>query len=84
MTQQRLNIAQPIVEADGTASQPFSEWARMVSNNLPIIGTGSPEGVVEAPQYSLFIDEAVPLTPVTYRKMLPLLSGDRRNGWAIV
>ena len=84
MTQQRLNVAQPVVEADGTMSRPFSEWASLVSNNLPIIGTGTPEGVVEAPQYSVFIDEAVPLTPVTYRKMLPLIGSDRTKGWAIV
>ena len=81
---QRLNIGQPIVKQDGTMSDPFSLWASMVSNNLPIVGTGSPEGVVEAPQYSLYIDEAVPLVPVQYRKMLPEISSDRKNGWAVI
>lgn len=83
-TPQRLNSAQPLIEADGTPSQVFRTWALQVSNSTPIVGTGTPEGVVEAPQYSLFIDEAVPLTPVQYRKMLPLIGSDRTKGWAVV
>ncbi len=84
MFQQKLNRAQPIVLHDGTMEQFFSSWALLVSNNLPIVGTGTPEGVVEAPQYTLFIDEAVPLTPVQYRKMLAEIGGDRSKGWAVV
>ncbi len=80
--QQKLNSSHPIVEADLTASQLFRSWALIVSNNLPIVGSGSPEGSVEAPQYSLYIDESVPLTPVQYRKMLPDVGGDRSKGWA--
>jgi hypothetical protein len=78
----RLNALQPIVEPDGTMTQHFRTWALAVSNNLPIVGTGTPEGVIEAPQYSLYIDETVPLTPVQYRKMLPEIGGDRTTGWA--
>jgi len=79
---QQLNSTQPITEADGTISQVFRTWALQVSNSLPLIGIGTPEGVVTAPQYSLYIDEAVPLTPVQYRKMLPDVTGDRSKGWA--
>jgi len=80
--QQKLNSAQPLVEQDRTATQLFRSWALLVSNALPLVGAGSPEGVTEAPQYSLYIDEAVPLTPVQYRKMLPEVGGDRAKGWA--
>ena len=80
----KLNAAQPIIMADGTMSQVFRTWALQVTNLLPTVGTGSPEGVLEAPQYSLYIDEAVPLTPVEYRKMLPEVSGDRSKGWAAI
>ena len=79
---QQLNSAQPITEPDGTITQVFRSWSLQVSNSLPIIGIGSPEGVVTAPQYSLYIDETVPLTPVQYRKMLPEVTGDRSKGWA--
>lgn len=83
-TPQKLNSTQPIVESDATPLQAFRTWALQVSNNIPFVSTGTPEGVVEAPQYSLFIDEAVPLTPVQYRKMLPEIGGDRTKGWAVV
>lgn len=79
---QRLNAANAIIEEDRTPSQVFRAWAGGVSNSLPIVGTGSPEGVVDTAQYSLYIDEAVPLTPVQYRKMLPEVAGDRSKGWA--
>ena len=80
----KINSAQPITEDDGTMSQLFRSWMIQVSNNIPIVGTGTPEGVIEAPQYSLYIDEAVPLTPVQYRKMLPSVTNDRSKGWAVV
>jgi hypothetical protein len=49
---------------------------------MPIIGTGSPEGIVSAAQYSLYIDETTPLSPVQYRKMLSEVAGNRLKGWA--
>lgn len=79
-----INSAQPIVDDDGTMSQVFRTWSIAVANNLPLIGTGTPEGAITAPQYSLYIDEAVPLTPVQYRKMLPDVAGDRSKGWAVL
>jgi hypothetical protein len=79
-----INSAQPIVEDDGTMSQLFRAWLLQVSNNIPIVNTGSPEGVIEAPQYSLYIDEAIPTVPVQYRKMLPEIGGDRSKGWVVV
>ena len=79
-----LNSTQPIVESDGTISQIFRTWAGQVTNSLPIVGSGTPEGVRAAPQYSLYIDEAVPLTPLQYRKMLPEIGGDRTKGWALI
>ena len=80
----RLEVSQPIVGENGTMSQAFRTWALQVTRAIPIVGTGTPEGVIEAPQYSLYIDEAVPLTPVQYRKMLPEVGGDRKKGWAPV
>ena len=79
-----LNANQPITDPDGTMSQVFRSWAVLMSNQMPIVNTGTPEGAIEAPQYSLYIDEAVPLTPVQYRKMLPEVAGDRAQGWAVI
>jgi len=83
VTQPTLNVAQPIVEDNGTMGQAFTEWTIQVSDNLRLVGTGTPEGVVEAPQYSMFIDETVPLIPVMYLKMLPSIGGDITKGWAL-
>jgi hypothetical protein len=81
---QKLNSFQTIVEADGTSSQVFRTWSLQVSNNIPIVSTGTPEGNVEAPQYSLYIDETTPTSPVQYRKMLSDIAGDRKKGWVQV
>ena len=81
-TPQKLNAAQPIIEEDGTMSQVFRSWAIAVTNAMPMVGTGSPEGLIEALQYSLYIDETIPLAPVQYRKMLPEIAGNRKLGWA--
>jgi hypothetical protein len=76
-----INSAQPIVEQDSTMSQVFRTWLLQVSKTIPIVGTGSPEGVVEAPQYSIFIDETTPAVPIEYIKMIPEIAGDRSSGW---
>jgi len=65
-------------------SQAFRTWALEVSNSLPIIGTGSPEGVVDAPQYSLYLDDAGGPGAVQYRKMQPDIAGDTKKGWIAV
>lgn len=80
----KLDSSNRIVNDDGTITQVFRTWALQVSNNIPIVATGSPEGVVEAPQYSLYIDETTPATPVQYRKMSPEIGGDRTKGWAVI
>lgn len=82
--QLKLSVTQAITDDDGLPEQTFREWVLRVANNMVIVGTGTPEGVIEAAQYTLYVDEAVPLTPVTYRKMLPEVTGDRSKGWATV
>lgn len=84
MTGPRLNVAQPIVEPDGTMAQPFRQFTQDASLSIPIVGTGSPEGVVEARQYSLYINSAGTTGSIEYRKMLPDIGGDITQGWVAV
>ncbi len=84
MTFARLNVAQPIVEADGTMAQPFRQFTQEASLSIPIIGVGSPEGVVEARQYSLYINSAGSTGSIEYRKMQPSIAGDTSQGWIAV
>lgn len=72
---------QPMLAGDGTPSRPWQEWEQKVSKSVPIVGTGSPEGVVEALQYQEYIDETDTSAPVIYRKMLTNIGGDRSKGW---
>ena len=80
----KLNVAQPVVEGDGTMAQAFRQFTQEAALSIPIIGTGSPEGVVEARQYSLYIDETGSTGALQYRKMQPSIAGDRTRGWVAV
>lgn len=84
MTSPRLNAAQPIVEPDGTMAQPFRQFTQDASLSIPIVGTGSPEGVVTARQYSLYIDSTGISGAIEYRKMQPDIGGDVTQGWVAV
>jgi len=84
VTSPRLNVAQPIVESDGTMAQPFRQFTQDASLSIPIVGSGSPEGVVEARQYSLYIDSSGSTGSIEYRKMLPDIGGDTKQGWVAV
>jgi len=75
------NVLQPLLEKDLTAAQHHRQWLNEISRYAPIVGDGSPEGVVEAPQYSVYIDESAPSLPIVYRKMLASVGSDRAQGW---
>lgn len=80
----QLNAKQPIVEADRTMSQPMRERMREVGNAIPLTGTGSPEGVVEALQAQLYIDLSGGAGTMLYVKKDAALAGDTTQGWVAV
>lgn len=84
MTSPRLNQAQPIVQEDGTMAQPFRQFTQDASLSIPIVGSGSPEGVISARQYSLYIDSTGSSGSIEYRKMQPDIGGDTLKGWIAV
>ena len=84
MTGPRLNVGQPIVQADGTMAQSFRQFTQDASLSIPIVGSGSPEGVIEAAQYSLYLDSSGGASAIQYRKMQPQIGGDRTKGWILV
>jgi len=84
VTNPLLNAAQPITRDDGTMEQAFRQWTQDAALSIPIVGVGSPEGVVEARQYSLYIDSTGSAGSIQYRKMLPDIGGDRSQGWLLV
>jgi hypothetical protein len=64
--------------------QAFRQWTQDASLSIPIVGAGSPEGVVEARQYSLYLDTTGSAGSIQYRKMQPDVLGDRSKGWVLV
>lgn len=77
----QLNALFPVVEADGKMTRQFREWANDVADSLPLTGSGSPEGVVEAPQFSFYIDESGSAGSILYIKISASIAGDRSQGW---
>lgn len=73
-----------IVEPDGSMEQRFRSWTQQVSSILPSAGTGSPEGVVEAPVTAFYMDNAGLPGNVLYIKKVADIGGDRRKGWELV
>ena len=84
MSSPRLNVGQPIVHEDGTMEQSFRLFTQDASLSIPIVGTGSPEGLVEARQYSLYINSIGVSGTIEYRKMQPSIGGDTKQGWVAV
>ena len=84
MTGPRLNVGQPIVDENGTMAQAFRQFTQDASLSIPIVGSGSPEGVIEAAQYSLYLNSSGGASAIQYRKMQPEIGGDRTKGWVLV
>lgn len=80
----RYNAANPIVLDNKTMVQEFRTLFGTIVDFLPIVGSGTPEGVVEARQFSLYIDSAGSTGSIEYRKMLPNIGGDKTMGWVLV
>jgi hypothetical protein len=80
----QLSASKPIVKPDGTMEPPMRDQMNRLNDNLPILGDGSPEGVVTAPLYSLYIDRTGTTGSIEYRKMLADIAGDKSQGWMAV
>lgn len=76
-----LNTSFPIIEKDGFPSEAMNEWLLAVSLNIPMTGIGSPEGVVNARLYQVYLDTTGGAGAIEYRKMLPDVGGDKTQGW---
>lgn len=75
----------PIVIADGSVSEPFRTWGnaleRRVDRLTPIVGSGSPEGVVDAPQHSEYINSSGTAGNIKWIKLQSDIGGDPKKGW---
>ena len=77
----QLNVAQPVVDEDGTMASPFRQFTQEAALSIPVTGSGTPEGVVEDRQFSLYLDTSAGAGAIQYRKMIAEIGGDRKKGW---
>jgi len=62
----------------------FQRWMTQVTRLDLIIGTGSPEGVIEATVGREYLDDTGTTGAVKFNKQLPDIGGDRTQGWVAV
>lgn len=74
----------PAVNEDGSPSTQVNSWFREITNQAVIVGTGSPEGVIEAPQASSYMDDAGVAGAICYIKRDADVSGDKTMGWVLI
>lgn len=75
----------PIVQPDnGLMTQAFQRTMAQVQERGLLIGTGSPETVVEAQQGIMYMDETGAVGAVLYIKQVADISGDRSTGWIAI
>jgi len=59
-------------------------WTQTITNQALIIGTGSPETVVEAAQGASYMDDAGTAGTILYIKISNDIGGDKSQGWVLV
>lgn len=74
----------PIVDAQGRMAQQFRVWTQNVSRLEILSGSGSPEGVVNAQQTTLYMDTAGTAGAILYIKRDTSVAGDPTQGWILV
>ncbi len=73
-----------VLPQTGMASEAFNIWVRQVTERGLLIGTGTPEGYVEAQQGAEYMDETGIAGAVKYIKQLADIAGDRTKGWVAI
>lgn len=76
-----LNAGFPIIDKEGKMANAFREEMSRLALLVPITGTGSPEGLIKARLFQVYLDEAGSAGNIEYRKMLSEIGGDILKGW---
>jgi hypothetical protein len=74
----------PIIKDEGSPSVQFNSWLNLITGRALIISTGNPEGVVEAKQGAIYMDDAGTTGSIFYVKRDADISGDKTKGWILV
>ena len=74
----------PIVNTSGRMTDEMQVWVNQMTMLDLIIGTGSPEGVIEATVGREYMDDAGLTGAVKFIKQLADIGGDRAQGWVAI
>lgn len=73
-----------IVNENRKSTQEFNSWTSEVTRALIIIGTGSPDGLIDAAQGQLYMDQDGATGTLLYIKKLAGIGNDSTLGWELV
>jgi len=79
-----LNRVRAVVDEDGKPLQVLQLFSEEVARMQTIVGTGSPEGIVEALEAQEYMDRTGLPGAVKYIKQLPDIGGNRKMGWVLI
>lgn len=80
-----FNFSFPLVDGEGFATPAFRDLLTdLALGMVPNRGVGSPEGVIEMPQGSLYVDTAGASGAILYVKKSTSIASDPRRGWVAV
>lgn len=74
----------PIIESDGSLTLQSRTFFKSLEVQALIIGTGSPETVVEAEQGASYMDNSGTAGSIKYIKRDDNIGGDKSQGWVLV
>ena len=75
----------PLVNSEnGIVSNLFSSWMSQVYERGLLIGTGSPEGLVDARQGTEYMDDEGTAGSVLYIKQKTSIGNDTKKGWVAI
>ncbi len=80
----QLNPSQSPIREDGSLEPAFQLFTQSLANMAMIISSGSPEGVIQANQGALYMDESGTSGAILYVKRTSDINGDRKEGWVLV
>jgi hypothetical protein len=80
----QLNPSQSPIREDGSLEPAFQLFTQSLANMAMIISSGSPEGVIQANQGALYMDESGTSGAILYIKKSADILGNNTQGWILV
>jgi hypothetical protein len=74
----------PVVNQEGIASKELRLWSIAITDRALILGSGSPEGVVEARIGAEYANVDGTTGSIKYFKKLDNISTDKSQGWVLI